>query len=152
MLDVKDLEREIDRARECLLKLSPDSGSYSRCLSSIRTLLQLREFVSGSYIEWPQDEPIEEEEGEEVVEPEPVEPEPVEEKKEEKELEPEPEPKEDEPITREYVRALLADAASRGIHIQPIIAKFVPEDKALKLSSVPASSYPELIEEVKNAN
>lgn len=148
MLDVKDLEREIDRARECLLKLSPDSGGYSRCLSSIRTLLQLREFVSGSYIEWPQDEPIEEEEGEEVVEPEPVE----EKKEEELEPEPEPEPKEDEPITREYVRALLADAASRGIHIQPIIAKFVPEDKALKLSSVPASSYPELIEEVKNAN
>ena len=54
-------------------------------------------------------------------------------------------------LTAESVRARLKEAAQAGIVIQPIIAKYVPEGKPEKFSSVPASKYEELMEELNNA-
>lgn len=64
----------------------------------------------------------------------------------------EPEPMEsEEPLTKEKVRALLKEAAENGILVQPIMAKFIPEGKKATFSSVKASDYPALVEELKNA-
>ena len=54
-------------------------------------------------------------------------------------------------LTAESVRDRLKTAAAHGILIQPIIAKFVPEGKPQKFSSVPADKYAELMEELNNA-
>lgn len=54
-------------------------------------------------------------------------------------------------LTAEAVRDRLKIAAANGILIQPIIAKFVPDGKPQKFSSVPADKYAELMEELTNA-
>lgn len=166
MFNIKIVEREITRTIDTLLKLDPSGPQYSRCLSSLRQLLTIEEFY---YSEPPEglfeskDAPVED-----APEPEPVaektqEPEaPEEEETPEPVVEEAPEP---EPVhehehvcggdkfepTKEQVRSLLADAASRGTLIQPIIAKFVPEGKPMRLSSVPTECYPDLVQEVYNA-
>lgn len=53
--------------------------------------------------------------------------------------------------TREEVRAVLDEAKNRGTILRPIIEKFVPEGAPVKFSSIPASRYKELVEELNNA-
>lgn len=150
MFNIKIVESEIARTVDTLLKLDPAGAQYSRCLASLRQLLTIQEFY---YSEPPvmEEEPSEPEETPEPEEPEVEEaPEPV--------VEETPEPVhehtcdcEEYAPTKETVRSLLADAASKGTLIQPIIAKFVPEGKPMRLSSVPPECYPDLVQEVYNA-
>lgn len=53
--------------------------------------------------------------------------------------------------TKEAIREILTDASKRGIKIQPIMQRFIPEGQAAKLSNVPASAYNDLVEAVNNA-
>ena len=170
MFNIKIVEREITRTIDTLLKLDPSGAQYSRCLSSLRQLLTIEEFY---YSEPPEglfeskEVPVEDA-PEPEPEPEPVAVETQEPEASEEEETPEPvveEAPEPEPVhehehvccgdkfepTKEQVRSLLADAASRGTLIQPIIAKFVPEGKPMRLSSVPTECYPDLVQEVYNA-
>lgn len=57
----------------------------------------------------------------------------------------------DEVLSKEVVRARLQGASEKGVHIQPIIAKFVPEGKPVRFSSVPESSYNALVKELYDA-
>lgn len=56
-----------------------------------------------------------------------------------------------EELTYESVRDALNQARGRGVLLQPIIMKFVPDGSPAKFSSIPAESYPALMEELKNA-
>lgn len=57
----------------------------------------------------------------------------------------------DEVLTKDVVRARLQGASEKGVHIQPIIAKFVPDGKPIRFSSVPESDYTALIKELYDA-
>ena len=57
----------------------------------------------------------------------------------------------DEVLTKDVVRARLQGASEKGVHIQPIIAKFVPEGKPVRFSSVPESEYTALVKELYDA-
>lgn len=165
MFNIKIVEGEITRTIDTLLKLDPSGAQYSRCLSSLRQLLTIEEFYHSEPSELTRSTcvPVED-----APEPEPVAVETQEPEAPEEEETPEPvveEAPEPEPVhehehvccgdkfepTKEQVRSLLADAASRGTLIQPIIAKFVPEGKPMRLSSVPTECYPDLVQEVYNA-
>ena len=57
----------------------------------------------------------------------------------------------DEKLTREDVRAICKDMAAKGVLVQPIMTKYIPEGKSVTLSNVKAADYPAFVKELKNA-
>lgn len=53
--------------------------------------------------------------------------------------------------TRDEVRELITGASRRGIQIRGIMSRHVPENKEVKFSNIPATEYPALMAEVKEA-
>ncbi len=53
--------------------------------------------------------------------------------------------------TKEEVRALLASKAKEGIVIENILAKYVPEGKPHKFSSIKSSDYAAIMEDLNHA-
>ena len=156
MISYRDVDMEIDRIFSHLRTKDPSEKGYGRCVDSLLRWASWQDAhekdaeeteIAEERQEEAKAEVKEEVAGQEAEEEVVDTPEP----KPEPELEPEPKPEEEASYTKEFVRALLADAASRSVLIQPIIAKFVPDGKPMKLSSIPVSSYPKLVEEVRNA-
>ena len=85
----------------------------------------------------------------------------AEEPKEESFRTPEPEPvgdgrgvavlEEPKELTYEDVRAAVKAKAASGVPMQPVIEKFVPNGKPVKLSSVPKTKWAELMKELEDA-
>lgn len=57
----------------------------------------------------------------------------------------------DEKLTREDVRAICKDMAAKGVLVQPIMTKYIPEGKSVTLSNVKAADYPAFVKELKDA-
>lgn len=157
------MEQEIKRLVDLLHQTNPLSKDYSLYLE------QIRELYSIYYCYTQNDKPItttvvtaKSEEQPKAVEEKVVEPTPLAKpvsktvvekqapvvKEEVKDI---PATDDTSTYTKEQVRALLSETSKNGIQIQPIIAKFVPEGKAVKFSEVPTSAYAELVKEIKNA-
>ena len=155
MISLQNLEKEIDRTYGCMQKNEPGSGAYRGMVHVLRSLVDLhcalrrrmeegasaeaeneKEFVeeiASSAEPWQEEsvkttEAVEEKDSNEVAEAE----------------------TETEVYTKESVRGILTDASTRGVSIQPIIAKFVPQGKPLKFSNIPPERYPDVVKELKN--
>lgn len=156
------MKNEIERLKNILSTINPASEDYSTVLANLKSVFWFEKdmkrmdeiaemkcvnVASAPVITPTEPTPLAESVPAPVVE-ETETKEVVEEVKEEK-----PKVKKQEPVTisKETVRTLLSEASKKGIQIQPIIAKFVPEGKTVKFSEIPASSYKDLMEEIKNA-
>lgn len=53
--------------------------------------------------------------------------------------------------TKEAVREILSDATKNGLDVRPLLSKYIPEGKPAKFSSVPASSYSQLVKDIEDA-
>ena len=148
MLTTK-LTKEIERLVDLLPKLEPGTEQYRTIVEDAKKLVFLRyDFMP-------------ETDRGEVMEPAPEVKLPWEEPiapmqmPEEKSIIPKEEPiiikNVDEVLTKDVVRARLQGASEKGVHIQPIIAKFVPDGKPIRFSSVPESEYTALIKELYDA-
>lgn len=156
MLNREILKNEIKRIEELLPKTDPLRENYGQLLFHLREL----RFMT----EWTEDDPTTAESTPELpvnsvkhVDPEEKAPW-VEQTPYSYEEHEEPEEHEEKKIsfvnddwTREEVRAVLDEAKNRGTILRPIIEKFVPEGAPVKFSSIPASRYKELVEELNNA-
>lgn len=152
------LIKERDRVVDMLPTLDPTTESYDRALVVVIRLDGIIEDLDAQFFKRcePPKATFEVVKGAakpvSILEPvaEPVQPTVVEEPEPAKE-----EPTKPEPTETVYdlatVRALLQEASGKGVQIQPIMAGFIPAGKPKKLSSIPASSYPELVEAIKNA-
>ena len=58
---------------------------------------------------------------------------------------------EDDKLTREDVRAICKDMAAKGVLVQPIMTKYIPEGKNVTLSNVKAADYAAFVKELRNA-
>lgn len=139
---------EIDRAVFVLKATRPESNDYGTTLNNLRELFWLKMQME---IENPMPlstiaQPLETES-------------PMEEKAEpvasfQSEPVGEPEPEivvETVDITYEDLRAAVKEKAASGKPMQPVIEKYVPEGKPVRLSSVPKERYAELMKELYNA-
>ena len=145
MVNEKLLESELERVQKLLADTDPRDEAYGRVLFALRELEVLLWHREDKYRcagadtceKQPEEEKVEETPAEPYVEDSPY-----------------PEPKQEESseeLTYESVREELNKARGRGVLLQPIIMKFVPEGSPAKFSSIPAESYPALMEELKNA-
>lgn len=146
MIDRELLENEIKRAEEMLPQTDVRTKYYGMVLGHLGQLEYLLARCGGAA-----PEPVPAEDPEEKapwVEQTPY-------SAEEPEEPEEPEEKEISFVkndwTREEVRAVLDEAKNRGTILRPIIEKFVPAGAPVKFSSIPASRYKELVEELNNA-
>ena len=160
------MDKEIERIIEELSKYEPTSMIYRELLYTLETATRVRDGLtfgqrSGSIFhpidptdtpapkptkkKAKKEEPVKEPDP--VVEPEPVvEPTPV--------AEPVPAPVVEEPqveCTKEYTRAKIDEAKSKGVLIREIVLKYVPEGQPQKFGGVPASSYPDLVRDLEEA-
>lgn len=58
---------------------------------------------------------------------------------------------EEKELTREDVRAICKDMAAKGVLVQPIMTKYIPEGKSVTLSNLKSADYPAFVKELKNA-
>ena len=58
---------------------------------------------------------------------------------------------EEKELTREEVRAICKDMAAKGVLVQPIMTKYIPEGKSVTLSNLKSADYPAFVKELKNA-
>lgn len=61
------------------------------------------------------------------------------------------EPTQEKELTREEVRAICKDMAAKGVLVQPIMTKYIPEGKSVTLSNLKSADYPAFVKELKNA-
>lgn len=149
---IQNLDAELTRAVKAMKAISPDSSGYRDLLGVLRELFWLRADIEGPGLE-PKgivlnQEPApvdmaeqfktEKEDYADTFQPEPV-------------GEPEPVVADAVEITYEDLRAAVKEKAASGKPMQPVIEKYVPDGKPIKLSSVPKARYAELMEELNNA-
>lgn len=139
-------EKELERLQRILPETDPREDGYSKVLFAMRELDILANRESLEEISKAVEAEAETEEKTEAPQAEADLP--------WTEDSPYPEPKQEErseELTYESVREALNQARGRGVLLQPIIMKFVPEGSPAKFSSIPAESYPALMEELKDA-
>ena len=145
------LRSEIDRLTQMLSTLDPTSEQYSRAVKNLHDLIFARHDIQWMNTK-DQDSSVQCAPAASLPWEEPIAPMKM---PEEKSIIPKEEPivikSVDEVLTKDTVRARLQGASEKGVHIQPIIAKFVPEGKPVRFSSVPESEYTALVKELYDA-
>lgn len=161
------LNKELERCVDALSKINPTSEDYVKVLDRISDLRYLITYYVEAHVipgpilppkpttvtaqtpETPAPEPKSEVSSVEApkksrskakIEPQP-------ETVENTEVEPTEEAKADKP-TYEEVRAAFSEAAANGVKVKEILARYVPEGKSARLTSVPEENYAAILKEV----
>lgn len=157
------MDKEIKRVIELLGTLDPLTSAYRDLIFVLGDMVRINEGLTfgqrtGSPFHPidPTAEPKPKKKAPKKEEPAPVvEPTPVAEPIPAPVVEEEPSFPAEEPASnapsKEDVRAALSALSGKGIQIKPIIAHYVPEGKPVKFAEIPASLYPEIMEEINNA-
>lgn len=157
---IKLLDNEIERVALVLRATRPESNDYCNVLDNMRNLFWFQDAVKHPRTEVAlttcSPEVVKTDEPKTVTESVPfieepaatfhyTEPEPV------GESEPPVVVSETVEISYEDLRAAVKEKAASGKPMQPVIEKYVPDGKPVKLSSVPKARYAELMKELNNA-
>lgn len=156
---VEPLLRECNRVLDCMSREHPSSSNYRAMVDVLETLDGIVSCVE--YDDWKMGEKYKAKEEVKAEEPEPFSPtvsvpEPVGEPEPTTVVEEVPwvednKPTQEKELTREEVRAICKDMAAKGVLVQPIMTKYIPEGKSVTLSNLKSADYPKFVKELKNA-